>query len=279
MRKLLVKALAVVFCCLPLACGGPDRSNVSAVGNAITNGTLDGEGHPYVGALEVLVDGAWKNRCSGSLISSTVYLMAGHCVTINGLLTLPHDRWGVVFDSYTFSPTRTMFTGTAYLHPQYAASGGQAGGQWSGPTNDVAVIVLDTPVTDRGLAALPAAGLLTELAEQGGLHSQLFTNVGYGVIDNQQGGHVLTGSRGYRRTSTSLFQAMTPDVMMSQANEALGLGGMCYIDSGGPQLFEGTNLIAAIAHGGDAMCQAIIASERIDTDAIRSFLANFVQLP
>jgi hypothetical protein len=48
--------------------------------SAITNGTPDHNGHPYVG-LMVAKDsiGAPLWRCSGTLMSSTVFMVAGHC--------------------------------------------------------------------------------------------------------------------------------------------------------------------------------------------------------
>ena len=47
---------------------------------AVTDGELDGEGHPYVGLM--VADDANGNplfRCSGALIAPTVFLTAGHC--------------------------------------------------------------------------------------------------------------------------------------------------------------------------------------------------------
>ncbi|MGD8466293.1 MAG: trypsin-like serine protease, partial [Anaerolineae bacterium] len=47
---------------------------------AITNGEPDGDGHPYVGLM--VADDADGNplwRCTGTLISPTVFLTAGHC--------------------------------------------------------------------------------------------------------------------------------------------------------------------------------------------------------
>src|SRR5215204_2854818 len=49
--------------------------------SAITNGQPDGNAHPYVGLMVALdEDGVPLWRCSGSLLSPTVFLTAGHCV-------------------------------------------------------------------------------------------------------------------------------------------------------------------------------------------------------
>ena len=48
--------------------------------SAITNGGPDGDDHPYVGLMVADdVDGNPLWRCSGTLISPTLYLTAGHC--------------------------------------------------------------------------------------------------------------------------------------------------------------------------------------------------------
>ena len=47
---------------------------------AITRGTLDGNGHPFVGLMVAKnASGVPLWRCSGTLMSSTIYLTAGHC--------------------------------------------------------------------------------------------------------------------------------------------------------------------------------------------------------
>ena len=48
--------------------------------SAITHGRPDGNTHPYVGLMVALdKDGVPLWRCSGSLLSPTVFLTAGHC--------------------------------------------------------------------------------------------------------------------------------------------------------------------------------------------------------
>src|SRR6187549_3214361 len=47
---------------------------------AVTDGELDGNGHPYVGLMVAQdADGNPLWRCSGTLLSSTLFLTAGHC--------------------------------------------------------------------------------------------------------------------------------------------------------------------------------------------------------
>ena len=48
--------------------------------SAVTDGELDGDGHPYVGLMVAQdEDGNPLWRCSGTLLSPTLFLTAGHC--------------------------------------------------------------------------------------------------------------------------------------------------------------------------------------------------------
>jgi hypothetical protein len=70
MRKLLCALLALAAATVVLAGGA----------SAVTNGRQDGDMHPYVGLMVAQdADGVPLWRCSGSLLSPTVFLTAGHC--------------------------------------------------------------------------------------------------------------------------------------------------------------------------------------------------------
>ena len=64
-------------------------------GSAITNGQPDGNAHPYVGLMVALdEDGVPQWRCSGSLLSPTVFLTASRAPSRR----LPTLRSGSVRD-------------------------------------------------------------------------------------------------------------------------------------------------------------------------------------
>ena len=74
MKKIaLILALVVI---LTMALGGTAL--------AVTDGELDGETHPQVLLLLMEVDGEPAYRCSGTLLSPTVFLTAGHCAGAPG---------------------------------------------------------------------------------------------------------------------------------------------------------------------------------------------------
>jgi hypothetical protein len=232
---------------------------------AITNGAPDGKAHPYVGALLAPVaysDGTWED-CSGTLISPRVFLTAAHCD--EGV-----RRVAVTFDPSYDAETGTTYWGTWHADPDYT---------WKeSDPHDIAVVVFDHPVKGIAPARLPEAGSL------GGLERGTpFTAVGYGAqavtIDHGPVFHYAD----VRYAATGALTTRTKSWLWLSMNPALGYGGTCYGDSGGPNFLGAgpteTNIVAAITVTGDSMCRATNVDYRMDTPSARAFLGRYVKLP
>jgi len=236
---------------------------------AITYGSLDGNGHPNVGALIGEFDGQKELVCSGTLISPTVFLTASHCTAY--LEAVGSNAW-VTFDSQFDADTSTLIPGTMHTNPAF--------NQRQSDTGDVAVITFASEVGGVTPANLPAAGVFDAMAKKGGLRGQTFTAVGYGVHEPVVGGGPPTFPfTSDRWVSTSKFQALNRAWLRLSQNSATGDGGTCFGDSGGPNFLATSSTIAAITITGDSMCLATNVVYRLDTPGARSFLDDFVTLP
>src|SRR5215467_16240087 len=237
----------------------------AAPAGASTYGTPDGNGHPEVGALlapQPYSDGTWET-CSGTLISPTVFLTAAHCD--QGVA-----RVAVTFDSSYSAATGTTYWGTWHADPSY--------NQTQSDPQDVAVVVLDKAVKGITPARLPKAGSLSDL--QAGTR---FTSVGYGAqsvtIDQGPTFHYADT----RYAATGGLEALNPSWLRISMNPALGDGGTCYGDSGGPNFLGSgaseTNIVAGTTITGVFMCRATNVDYRMDTPPARAFLGQYVTLP
>jgi hypothetical protein len=143
---------------------------------AITRGGVpDGDDHPYVGLMVAgFLDAddnfqpAW--RCSGSLISPTVYVTAGHC-------TFGADKPSSCGSTRASSrpgrlgyPSTGEVSGTPYTHPDYIDE--------AFFLYDLGVVVLDEPVELDRYASLPEVNELDQLGK--GRNRAGITAVGYG---------------------------------------------------------------------------------------------------
>jgi hypothetical protein len=144
--------------------------------------------------------------------------------------------------------------------------------------HDVAVVVLDEAVPGIGPARLPALGSLDDVDG-----STRFTSVGYGAqsvtIDQGPTFHYAD----IRYVASGGLDALNPSWLRISMNSALGDGGTCYGDSGGPNFLgagaDETNIVAGTTITGDYMCKATNVDYRMDTPSARAFLGNYVSLP
>jgi secreted trypsin-like serine protease len=251
---------------------------VATPARAITYGTADGNGHPNVGALIAQTPFGDFPVCSGTLLSPTIFLTAGHCIVI-ARESFGAESFSVTFDTAVgFNQDGTVanaIQGTPIVDPLY--------GHDQGDFHDLAVIRLASPVA-LPLANLPTQGLLDQLAQRGRLRGQEFTNVGFGATGFSFGGGPPTPDFSFvRRVSTSPFQALEPTVLkLLHATQATGEGGTCLGDSGGPHFLDvnGSQVMVAInSLYGDHACVANTFTTRLDTPQARTFLSQFVPLP
>src|ERR671912_1269438 len=150
-----------------------------APASAITTGEPDAGAHPYVGII-FNVD----TFCTGTLLSPTVFLTAGHCtVLFEGTQTY------VTFESEPVvnpDPTQPWFyTDNAVAVAEvYTMEGyGEVFPQLTGyARNDLGIAILAEPVYLDTYGALPDEGLADSFTS-----SQTFTVVGYGVQEFASG--------------------------------------------------------------------------------------------
>jgi hypothetical protein len=255
-------------------------ASIAVPATAITRGgTLDGDDHPYVGLMVAGfgdADGftpAW--RCSGALISPTVYVTAGHC-------TYEAEHVEIWFDTdvqggedrlgYPF-PSEYSVSGTPHTHPAYLDEAFYL--------YDLGVVVLDEPVDLDGYASLPQLGAVDELAK--GRKDATVTAVGYG----------LQGVVPQFRDDLTRYQA---DLMVVDTTGVLGQqryfgrfvgegsftvsgdakhGGTCFGDSGGPVLV-GDTILGVTSFGLNGNCAGIGGSYRIDTVTALDFIRGLL---
>ena len=248
---------------------------------AITFGELDGNRHPYVGTLLFVQDGEGYYSCTGTLISPTVMLTAGHCVEGNGK---PNDVTYVRFDADALegldaAPTlqawldqKWIKAKTVVAHPQY-----EDYAQF--PDNyDVGVVILPKAVKMPTYGALPPLGLLDQVLAADGAGNR-WTAVGYG----SQGVLKPFAGDDYRRYQASqrlielvsTFNGDSSNAKFSN-NPGNNGGGTCYGDSGGPIFHRTGNVIGAVTSFGYTPCIGVDYQYRIDTPSAQDFIRTYL---
>jgi secreted trypsin-like serine protease len=237
-------------------------SVVGAAG-AVTDGYPDGEGHPYVGLVVAqTAEGAPLWRCSGTLISPTIFLTAGHCTEA------PAAHMEIWFDSDVQSgipgngyPNTGDVGGTPYTHPQYDPNAFYL--------HDLGVVVLDEPVTMSEYGLLPALNVLDQMERRRGQKDLSFTAVGYGLQKSFPTAAAWKNSalRVRMVANPQLIQintGFTGDGSLLLTNNA-NTGGTCFGDSGGPNFIGSSRVLAGVTSFGlNGTCAGTGGVYRVD---------------
>lgn len=230
---------------------------------AVTDGELDGNRHPYVGlmvAQNANGDPLW--RCSGTLLSSTIFLTAGHCTEAPAAHV---EIWfaadvesGIPENGYPFDGD---VGGTPYTHPSYNPNAFYL--------YDLGVVVLDQPMKMKKYGALPELDVLDGLSPRRGHQDVTFTAVGYGLQQSfpDQASFLANNQRIRMVAYPRLIQintGFTGDFSLLLSNNA-NTGGTCFGDSGGPNFIGNSNVIGGVtSYGLNGNCAGTGGVYRVD---------------
>jgi V8-like Glu-specific endopeptidase len=231
--------------------------NAGRVNAEITDGQLDGEAHPYVGLMSAHdAEGKHLWRCSGTLLSPTLFLTAGHCTAADGdEVPVRAEIWfdadvesGVPANGY---PAQGDAGGKVFTHPQYDPNAFYL--------YDLGVVVLDKPVKKKRYGVLPKQDQLDDLARRRGKEDLSFTAVGYGLQKSfptaAEWKDQADKIRMYARPKLNqINSAYTGDFSILLSNNA-HTGGTCFGDSGGPNFIGTSNVIGGVtSYGNNDTC-------------------------
>jgi hypothetical protein len=258
MRKLIVLLALVV---------GILATSVLPAG-AITGDYVEDFEHPFVGLVAFYDEqGQYSHRCSGSLLTPTVFLTAGHCTTdffgptATARVYFQQDAGAnydpqIGIDPYTGFPEDcadgtlgvTCATSDELYDYDYATSGPP----WRDfpDIRDLGLVILDQPINVSEYGELAADGTLDELATRRGQKQITFTLSGYGLTEANPAHEVSFRERLMAKSKlTNLRSALTDGYNVKLSGNGNDNGGACYGDSGGPVFYGNftSNTIVALS--------------------------------
>lgn len=261
--------------------------------SAITRGGQPDDGeHPYVGLMVAYEDETFDHdgdpktrerqvplwRCSGALVSPTVFVTAGHCT---GPESSAADAATPAYAAIWFGEQVTgadgypwyeeaPHTGIPYAHESYDPDAFYL--------HDAGVVELDRRSKIDEYARLPALGALDELGQ--GRNNATIEAVGYGLqqiypivesdLDRRKADLFLVDDRG-----VAGLYPVSPDQQILVSGDAAH-GGTCFGDSGGPQFIDDTNVIGAVTSFGlNGACGGVGGGYRLDQPDDLAWLSTF----
>jgi hypothetical protein len=264
---------------------------------AITGNFVEDYEHPFVG-LVVFYDasGEFIWRCSGALISPTVFLTAGHCAdTEGGAVTARiyfQQDAGVHLDLTAGVDPVTGYPeycadGTLGVTCATVSEGNIYNFDYTGRlpnTHDVGILILNQPIQLSEYGQLPEPNFLNQFATARGRQDILFTASGYGLTYKEQI-HNGKPNISYRErlmaeaTLVNLNSALNAGFNLQTNGNGAGKGGTCNGDSGGPVFFGdySSNLIVGVTSFGlNNLCRGTDFAYRIDQPEVLAWIQSFL---
>lgn len=253
---------------------------VGPVAHAITFGEPDGNAHPHVGTLLFVQNGVGFFSCTGTLISPTVMLTAGHCVEGAGV---ENEVTYVRFEENALQGRENYPSTQAWLDAEWILAADviphpQFDDFLQFPqTFDVGLVILSDPVILNTYGVLPNAGLLQQVLAQKGNKTNWWTAVGYGAqgiinpFQQDDFARFKTTARLIELNSNSTGPGSSAKFTNHPGG---GTGGTCFGDSGGPVFYQDTPIIGAIVSFGITPCIGVDYQFRIDTPTALDFIED-----
>lgn len=265
-----LRSLAVVLGALALlsACGTVETADPT-LQPMITDGELDGDGHPFVGLMVAHGIDPQTNqygplwRCSGTLLSPTLFLTAGHCVEA------PAAHVEIWFDDDVENgtpdngyPFEGDVGGTPHAHEYYDPN--------AFFLYDLGVVVLDEEFEMGEYGTLPTLNLLDGLKTRRGQQATSFTAVGYGLQES------FPDAAAWKENNARIRMVAHPHLIQINAPGFTGdfsillsnnhaTGGTCFGDSGGPNFLGDSNVVAGVtSFGMNGNCAGTGGVYRVD---------------
>ena len=274
----------------------------AAPARAITGNYVDDLDHPFVGLIAFYVaddgdetddnaDPDFSHRCSGSLLSPTVFLTAGHCTDETAGDLVGFRIWFQQDAGANYNPETQLDPVSGY--PEYCA-GDTLGVVCATGTEmynmgfnnfagfpeirDVGVAILDQPIHLDEYGELAEIGSLNHLYDfQRGRQDVTFTVSGYGLSYSSP--VAVTSFRERLMAESKLVNVKAGNnagFNLQTSGNGGGRGGTCSGDSGGPVFYPAdTNTIVAVTSFGlNAYCRGTDFAYRTDTEAVHLWLQD-----